>query len=91
MRRRCWYPTAVVSHAAAAGQARIEVGDAIRAAHRSVLVDLTATVDVAAARQVPLGHGKSRSAGGGRDEEMKGRGARQWCVHRSVQKSHPSA
>lgn len=66
-RRWCWYPAAVVGHAAAARQARVEVGDAVRAADRSVLVDLTATVDVAATRQVPLGHGESRSAGGQRD------------------------
>lgn len=82
-RRQCWYPAAVVSHAAAARQARVEVGDAVRAAHRSILVDLTAAVDVAAARQVPLGHGESRSAGGG-----EGRG-REWCVHRSVLKHDP--
>lgn len=68
--RRCWYPAAVVGHAAAACQARVEVGDAVRAADWSVLVDLAAAVDVAAARQVPLGHGESRSAvgGGGTDK-----------------------
>lgn len=38
-------------------------------------MDLTAAVDVAAARQVPLGHGESRSAVGGdgnqeRDDEV---------------------
>lgn len=58
------YPGAVVGHAAAAGQAGVEVRDAVRAADRSVLVDLTAAVDVTAPGQVPLGHGEGGSAGG---------------------------
>lgn len=56
------YPRAVVGHAAAAGQARVEVRDAVGAAHRSVLVDLTAAVDVTATGQVPLRHGESGPA-----------------------------
>ena len=57
-------PSAVVAHVAAAGQAGVEVGDAVRAAHRRVLVDPAATVDVAAAGQIPVGHGQSGSARG---------------------------
>lgn len=61
------HPGAVVGDAAAAGQAGVKVGDAVGAADRSVLVDFTATVDVAAAGEVPLGHGQGRSDGGNRD------------------------
>lgn len=49
-------PGAIVSHSAASSQTGVEVGDAVGAADRSVLVDLAATVHVAASRQVPVGH-----------------------------------
>lgn len=55
------YPGAVIGHAVAAGQAGIEVGDAVGAADRSVLVDFTTAVHIAAAGQVPLGHGQRGS------------------------------
>lgn len=55
------YPGAVVGHAAAAGQARVKVRDAIGAADRSVLVDFTAAVHITTSGQVPLSHGESGS------------------------------
>lgn len=58
------HPGAVVGRAAAAGQAGVEVRDAVRAADRRVLVDFTAAVHVAASGQVPLGHGESRPGAG---------------------------
>ena len=56
------HPSAVIAHSAAPGQAGVEVGDAVGAADRSVLVDPAATVHVATARQVPVGHRQSRTA-----------------------------
>lgn len=56
------HPCAVVGHAAAAGQAGVKIRDAVGATHRSVLVDLTAAVHVAATGQVSLRHGQSRPA-----------------------------
>lgn len=58
----CIYPGAVVAPGAASSQTGVEVGDAVRAAHRGVLVDPAATVHVATARQVPVGHRKGRTA-----------------------------
>lgn len=63
----CSHPGAVVAHGAASSQTGVEVGDAVGAADRSVLVDPAATVHVAAARQVPVGHGQGRTAGEGAD------------------------
>ena len=61
---RIWpYPCAVIGHGAAAGQAGVEVGDAVRAADRGVFMDLTAAVHVAAPSQVPLGHSHGGPAG----------------------------
>lgn len=62
------YPRAVVGDGAAPGQAGVEVRDAIRAADRSVLVDLAAAVHVATASQVSVGQGEGRTA------ETNGRG-----------------
>ena len=58
----CAHPGAVIAHSAAPGQAGVEVGDAVGAADWSVLVDPAATVHVATARQVPVGHRQSRTA-----------------------------
>ena len=54
------YPSAVVGQGIAASQAGVEVGNAVGATHRGVLVDLTAAVHVTAARQVPVRHGECR-------------------------------
>lgn len=56
------HPGAVVADGAASGQTRVEVGDAVRAAHGSVLMDPAAAVDVAAARQIPVSHRQCRAA-----------------------------
>lgn len=56
------HPGAVVAHGAASGQTGVEVGDAVGAAHGSVLVDPAAAVDVAAARQIPVSHRQRRAA-----------------------------
>ena len=58
----CAHPGAVIAHGAASCQARVEVGNAVGAADRSVLVDPAATVHVATARQVPVGHRQGRTA-----------------------------
>lgn len=60
--RVCVHPGAVIAHSAASSQAGVEIGNAVRAADRSVLVDPAATVDVATARQVPVSHRQSRTA-----------------------------
>lgn len=58
----CAHPGAVIAHGAASSQAGVEIGNAVRAADRSVLVDPAATVHVATARQVPVGHRQGRTA-----------------------------
>lgn len=60
------HPGAVIAHCAAPGQTRVEVGDAVGAAHGSVLVDPAAAVDVAAARQVAVSHRQGRPEQSGR-------------------------
>ena len=59
----CAHPGAVVAHAAAPGQTGVEVGDAVGAAHRSVLMDPAATVHVTTSCQVPVGHRQGGAAG----------------------------
>lgn len=56
------HPRAVIAHVAASSQTGVEIGDAVRATNRRVFVDFTATVHVAAARQVPVGHRQGRTA-----------------------------
>ena len=57
------HPCAVIGHGAAAGQAGVEVGDAVGAADRSVLMNPTATVHITASRQVPLSQSHAGAAG----------------------------
>lgn len=54
------HPGAVVAHSAAPGQTGVEIGDAVRAADWSVLMDSAATVHIATACQVPVGHRQGR-------------------------------
>lgn len=58
----CAHPRAVIAHGAASSQAGVEIGNAVRAADRSILVDPAATVHVTTARQVPVGHRQGRTA-----------------------------
>lgn len=58
----CAHPSAIIAHSGASSQAGVEVRNAIGATDRSILVDPAATVDVAAARQVPVRHRQSRTA-----------------------------
>lgn len=58
----CAHPGAVIAHSAASSQTGVEIGNAVRAADRSVLMDPAATVHVATARQVPVGHRQGRTA-----------------------------
>lgn len=52
---------AVVAHCAASSQTGVEVGNAVRAADRSVLMDPAAAVHVATACQIPVGHRQGRA------------------------------
>lgn len=69
------YPGAVVANRVAACQAGVKVGDAVRAADWRILVNLTATVHVAAARQVPVSQRQSwpGERGEGKKKEKKKR------------------
>lgn len=69
------YPGAVVADRVAACQAGVKVGDAVRAADWRILVNLTATVHVAAARQVPVSQRQSwpGERGEGKKKEKKKR------------------
>lgn len=58
----CAHHGAVIAHSAASSQTGVEIGNAVRAADRSVLMDPAATVHVATARQVPVGHRQGRTA-----------------------------
>lgn len=55
------HPSAIITHSAASSQTGVEIGNAVRAADRSILVDPAATVHVATARQVPVGQRQGRT------------------------------
>lgn len=56
------HPGAIIAHGAASSQAGVEIGNAIRAADWSVLMDPAATVHVATTRQIPVSHREGRTA-----------------------------
>lgn len=58
----CAHPGAIIAHSGASSQAGVEVRNAIGATDGSVLVDPAATVDITAARQIPVRHCQSRTA-----------------------------
>lgn len=55
------HPGAFIAHSAASCQTGVEIGNAVRAANRSVLVDPAATVHIATACQIPVGHRQGRT------------------------------
>lgn len=73
----CSHPSAVVANSVASSQAGVKIGDAVGATDWSVLVDPTAAVDVAAARQVPVGQSQ------GRPEDRRG-GEQEWGEDKSI-------
>lgn len=64
--RKYTHPRAKIATINAASQTRVKVCNPIRSTHWFILVYFTTTVNIAASRQIPVGHGQRRS---GRKEE----------------------